>query len=414
MKGPTFIALDAIEKDYSSEVAAARLAHETRAQRSKEMLRKWKEERQAALTADPPTEPPPKPPDAIDPGAFVAPRLYATDPTIERLSSLLQARPRGMTLLRDELSGLFANMGRYSGGSDRPFWLEAWNGRRHVVERVKGSIAVEHLLIGIAGGFQPDKIARAFAGDEDGMYARFLYSWPSHPGYRPLTNDVSEVEPQFYSALAAIARLPAEDDEGHFRPLEVWLSKAGIERFEEFRKFIEETKRELDGREREWWVKGETQVLRLAGTLSYMAWAFSLGNSSGGIESISAALEPTEVAEEFVISAIRLWTEYFWPHARAALRQIGIAERHANARRVLRWIKSRRLEEASREQIRREALGQSLDANQTQELLDGLVIAGWLRPMPVAGNASGRRKHRWHVNPLLYGTAESAETAESP
>jgi Protein of unknown function (DUF3987) len=152
MKGPTFIALDAIEKDYSSEVAAARLAHETRAQRSKEMLRKWKEERQAALTADPPTEPPPKPPDAIDPGAFVAPRLYATDPTIERLSSLLQARPRGMTLLRDELSGLFANMGRYSGGSDRPFWLEAWNGRRHVVERVKGSIAVEHLLIGIAGG----------------------------------------------------------------------------------------------------------------------------------------------------------------------------------------------------------------------------------------------------------------------
>src|SRR4029077_14378445 len=73
--------------------------------------------------------------------------------------------------------------------------------------------------------------------------------------YRPLTNDVSEVEPQFYSALAAIARLPAEDDEGHFRPLEVWLSKAGIERFEEFRKFIEETKRELDGREREWWVK---------------------------------------------------------------------------------------------------------------------------------------------------------------
>jgi hypothetical protein len=31
---------------------------------------------------------------------FVAPRLYATDPTIERLSSLLQARPRGMTLLR--------------------------------------------------------------------------------------------------------------------------------------------------------------------------------------------------------------------------------------------------------------------------------------------------------------------------
>ena len=37
-----------------------------------------------------------------------------TDPTIERLAALLQVRARGMMLIRDELSGLFANMGRYS------------------------------------------------------------------------------------------------------------------------------------------------------------------------------------------------------------------------------------------------------------------------------------------------------------
>jgi Protein of unknown function (DUF3987) len=64
---------------------------------------------------------------------------YATDPTIERLAALLQTRPRGMMLIRDKLRGLFANMGRYSKGSDRPFWLESWNGGRHVVERVSGS-----------------------------------------------------------------------------------------------------------------------------------------------------------------------------------------------------------------------------------------------------------------------------------
>ena len=70
--------------------------------------------------------------EALDPGNFIEPRLYATDPTIEKLAALLQVRPRGMLLLRDELAGLFANMGRYSGGSDRPFWLEAWVGGRHV------------------------------------------------------------------------------------------------------------------------------------------------------------------------------------------------------------------------------------------------------------------------------------------
>ena len=63
------------------------------------------------------------------------PRLFASDPTIESLAPLLVARPQGMMLIRDELSVFFANMGRY-GGSDRSFWLEAWDGNHYVVERV--------------------------------------------------------------------------------------------------------------------------------------------------------------------------------------------------------------------------------------------------------------------------------------
>ena len=31
-------------------------------------------------------------------------------------------------------------------------------------------------------------------------------------------------------------------------------------------------KHELDGREREWWAKGPSQVLRLAGVLAFMEW----------------------------------------------------------------------------------------------------------------------------------------------
>jgi len=146
-------ALDLIEKSNSGENNAKRLTHETRVQKAKEALKKWKDERQAALDAKPPQEPPRMPVDAIDPGNFIEPRLYATDPTIERLAALLLARSRGMMLIRDELTGLFANMGRYSGGSDRPFWLEAWNGGRHIVERVSGSIVVDHLLVGVIGAF---------------------------------------------------------------------------------------------------------------------------------------------------------------------------------------------------------------------------------------------------------------------
>jgi hypothetical protein len=57
-----------------------------------------------------------------------------------------------MMQIRDELSGLFASMLRQPGA--RPFYLEAWNGERHVVERVdnKRSLTVPNLLIGVIGG----------------------------------------------------------------------------------------------------------------------------------------------------------------------------------------------------------------------------------------------------------------------
>jgi hypothetical protein len=318
-----------------------------------------------------------------------------------------------MMLIRDELSGLFANMGRYSGGSDRPFWLEAWNGGRHVVERVSGSTAIDHLLVGVIGSFQPDKLARAFAGDEDGMYSRFLFAWPSAPDYRPLSNEAAEVEPELQNALTALIRLPAEDAEGIFVPQAVWLSDHAIPAFEELRKWIDKTKAGFDGHERQWLVKGETTVLRLAGTLAYIAWAISLAApSTNGLDGITGSLEPKTIDKQFVIAAIKLWREFFWPHARAALRQIGLTDRHKNARHALRWIKANGKNEVSREEIRREALGQKLDAEQTQDLLDSLEKAGWVKRETT--RTAGRPKLRWLTNPILFleQPAESAVSAE--
>jgi hypothetical protein len=397
-------ALDQIEKDSSAAISAKRLTHETKVQAAKEIQKKWKDERQAALDAKPPKELPSMPSEAIDPGNFIEPRLYATDPTIERLAPLLQARPRGMMLIRDELSGLFANMGRYSGGSDRPFWLEAWNGGRHVVERVSGSIIVDHLLVGVIGSFQPDKLARAFAGDEDGMYSRFIYAWPLAPEYRPLTNEVAEVEPELQSALTALIRLPSENEGGEFIAQAIWLSDGAVAAFEEFRRFTAKEKRGLDGPARHWFVKGETTVLRLAGVLAYLAWAMALGApSANGIDGITGSLEPKNIDEKFITEAIRLWREFFWPHARAAMRQIGLSDRHKNARRVLRWLQAKEKTEVSREDVRRVALAQTLDANATEQLLADLVRRGWLRLFTTAsGRSGGRPIRRWEINQKLH------------
>ena len=79
----------------------------------------------------------------------------------------------------------------------------------------------------------------------------------------------------------------------------------------------------------------------------------------------------------------------------AALRQIGLTERHAKTRRVLRWLQANGRDQVSREDVRREALARHLDAEETQKVIDALERAGWLKK--VTTETAGRAKHRWSL-----------------
>ena len=392
-------AIALIERERKQKIAELQREHETRAQKAKAERKKWEKAVAEAIEAQLPA--PPKPASATEPGPFVTPRLCLSDSTIERIAVLLEARPQGITFVADELARLFMNMRRYSSGQDNEFWLEAWNGKHFVVERQgRPSVVLDYLLVGIAGGFQPDKLARAFEGDDDGMYARFCFAWPEEPAHMPLSNEVTEIEPEIQNALMRIANLPA-DEEGVFAPRTIDLSAAAFSAFETFRTFLAQLKPDLDGREREWVAKGGTHVLRLSGTLAFLDWAM-LGGT-----------EPQVVSEQYVEAAVGLWRDYFWPHSRAALRQIGLTEKHTNARRALSWIRANEKTEVSIQDIRQDALGRRLDAEHTRSLLDGLVRAAWLRLLTM--KTGGRAVHRWQVNPqLLSGASLLPESPERP
>jgi hypothetical protein len=216
-------------------------------------------------------------------------------------------------------------------------------------------VEVERLLIGITGGFQPDKVARCFEGDADGLYTRMLFAWPDEPPYKELTDDAEEVDPDFENTLVRLIDLPAEED-GQLVSSCVPLSRDARESFEQFRQRVRHEKSSLDGRETECWAKSPTHVLRLAATLAYLDWALRSAGQPALIP------EPNEIEEPFVPAAVRLVRDYFWPHSRAALRQIGLTDRHANGRRVLQWIRSSGKHEVSPKDVRRLALGQKLDA----------------------------------------------------
>jgi hypothetical protein len=89
-------------------------------------------------------------------------------------------------------------------------------------------ISVHYLLVGVVGGLQPDKLARSFKGDLDGMYARVLFSWPAEPPYLPLSNEVAEIEPEIVNALTRIINR-VDEKEDSFAPRNIPLSPKAVE-----------------------------------------------------------------------------------------------------------------------------------------------------------------------------------------
>jgi hypothetical protein len=86
-------------------------------------------------------------------------------------------------------SRLVLNMGRYSNGSDREFWLQSWNGGVFVSN---GRAAPLWFSITCSSALQAAcnrQVGEVLRGDQDGMYARLLIGWPEEPRYQPLSDD---------------------------------------------------------------------------------------------------------------------------------------------------------------------------------------------------------------------------------
>ena len=132
----------------------------------------------------------------------MAPRLYVTDSTIERLAPLLEARPAALSTSPTSWRGLFVNMQRYRNGSDREFWLEAWDGKIVCGRAAEPATDNHAASTGRSGWRIPTRQdARSFEGDADGVYARFLYAWPKEPPYARPTESVEEIEPESSTRL---------------------------------------------------------------------------------------------------------------------------------------------------------------------------------------------------------------------
>ncbi|UNE54015.1 YfjI family protein [Bartonella machadoae] len=113
-------------------------------------------------------------------------RFIVNDVTVEKLGELLNENPRGLLMVRDELSGFLANLELKEYQTDRGFYLQVFNGDQlYTYDRIgRGTIHIPNATLSIIGGIQPSRIipiiqAMLSGKADDGLLQRFqMMVWP--------------------------------------------------------------------------------------------------------------------------------------------------------------------------------------------------------------------------------------------
>ena len=100
------------------------------------------------------------------------------DATVEGLIYAFKKNLYGVSIYKDELSGFFGDMNRYTrGGSDEAFYLSAFgNDSYYKIRKTDSATKVKKVTVSIFGGIQPRVLNEiAVKGTDNGMIYRFLY-----------------------------------------------------------------------------------------------------------------------------------------------------------------------------------------------------------------------------------------------
>ena len=334
---------------------------------------------------------PPKPVEATIGDPPVRPRVKIMDATVEAVGSIVAALPKGVMLVRDELAGWLLNLARYSGGTDRPFWLEAYVGGAYRVDRRSRPepLFIPRLAIPVFGTIQPDRLAEVLGKDDDGLAARFLWTWPEpKPFRRPA---FAADHDRAVLALGRLAALPmATDDAGESVPSFVRLDERGAARLEAFGRTMQDREPGAHGLFRSALGKARGQALRLALVLTFLRWC-----AEGGPEPM---IIPCEALE----AAVAMLEDYFLPMAERVLADASIPQAERDARTLALHIVETRPALVNVSAFRDNARLPGLRETETvKAACQFLAEAGWLLP-PAHIGTGGRPRGDWTVNPALW------------
>jgi hypothetical protein len=333
--------------------------------------------------------------------------VVVSDASLPALETAVAKRRQGVLLWRDEPTAWLAGLGRKTrrDESRRGPFLDTWGASGLPWGRG------DKPAVSIVGSLDPERLDAALEGTGDGLAARFLYAWPGPAPYRSLRTLKPIREDEAVSALQRIARAVGIPE----KPLVLSFEDRAVTAFDVSLERLHPETLKAEGLMAGWLGKGRGTVARLAAVLALLDWTANRPSN---------ALPPTVITTQHLCAAWDLWERYYRPHAQAVFERAGPADgdrqgKHKarqHARRVIGWIRARGVKEVSREEVRREALSQRVNAAGADEVILALEQAGVLREVEVEEEdypARGRPARRWQVNPGLLAKP-AAQIAESP
>jgi len=382
-----------MEADHAISHGSDLLRWETESERAKVERAAWQENVKTAVKDN--LGVPSMPEAAIVPDEPVRRRLLVQDATPEAVGSILAGNPSGTLHLRDELAGWLNSFDRYSPGG-REFWLEAFRGSHHVIDRKgsKGPISIPFNGVSVLGTIQPEKLSSCLLnGADDGLVARFLWAWPDPVPYRRPRQIADESKLlELYRWLDALPWGVGFD--GGKVPVTIPLDDAAATLFERWTRGNQEGLEDAGSLYKGFCGKLTGLVLRLA-----LTSALTEAGATGSPEPKAISARTVAAVCEFVDgyakpSAVRVFGDAALP----------VVERHAAT--LARYIRRHKMQRINAREMKRppHRLPGLTEAAPLNAAIEFLVEANWLHPIGSrAGENPGRKSADFAVNPAVHG-----------
>jgi Protein of unknown function (DUF3987) len=315
-------------------------------------------------------------------------QIFTTDTTLEAMNLCLATNPRGIALVRDELTAWVLAMNEYKRGSgaDRPHWQSMWNGSPIVVNRKTNGtpIVIPRPFVCVLGGLPPDMLGELCdeRGREDGFIHRILFAFPDRVP-RLMTDDglLPATLARYCEVFDKLRRMRGNIFDG---PVTLDLAPGTCDRF---REWVNAHYAEMESGPpnlRGPWAKLVTYCARLALIIHL-------------IHKVSADLATNDVDAVSVDRAIGL-VDYFKSHVRKVYRHLHASAEELAIAGAVDWLKRRPGRGASVRDIVTYKVGQVENSGQALDLLQKLEKNNWGHIERQTPSTGGRETIRFFLD----------------